>query len=117
MIRLKGLAFPSSQAVITGSNFELLSKVSRVIKGFDASSVVIEGHTDSIGGKTQNESLSERRAKAVKDYLVSNDIDAGSIETVGYGFQKPLATNTTKDGRAQNRRVDIRIQAQKSESL
>jgi len=115
MIRLKGLEFPPAQAVVKGSSFGLLAKVNRIIKGFDGSTVVIEGHTDSIGGKERNERLSQERADAVKEYLVSNDIVATDITTVGYGFEKPLATNKTKEGRAQNRRVDVRIQAAKAD--
>ncbi len=110
LIRLKGLEFPVSQAVIKGSNFPLLSKVQKVIKEFGDSSVRVEGHTDSQGGKLINEKLSSARAQAVKDYLVSNDaIEEAKIEAVGVGFQKPLASNKTAAGRAQNRRVDVVI--------
>jgi len=111
VIRLKGLEFPSAQAVLKGSNFPLLAKVQKVIKEFGESSVVVEGHTDSLGGKAANEKLSAARAEAVKDYLVSSEaVDSAKIEAVGFGYQKPLATNKTSEGRAQNRRVDVRIQ-------
>ncbi len=110
-IRLRGLQFPSSKASLEGSNFPLLAKVQRVIKEFGKTSVIIEGHTDSIGGESLNEELSTARAEAVRDYLVSNVNESDAeIKAVGYGFQKPLATNKTADGRAQNRRVDVLIQ-------
>ena len=117
VIRLRGLQFPTSQAVLQGTNFPLLAKVGRVIRGFGKSSVVVEGHTDSLGDKAKNEQLSTERAEAVKKYLSSNDVGEVDIKSVGYGYQKPIATNKTKEGRAQNRRVDVRIQPIKSASL
>jgi OmpA-OmpF porin, OOP family len=111
MIRLKGLEFPVSQAVLKSSNFPLLAKVQKVIRTFERSSVVVEGHTDSNGGKALNQKLSSERAEAVKDYLSTNNSDQlTNITSVGYGYQKPLATNKTAAGRAQNRRVDISIE-------
>lgn len=110
MIRLRGLEFPVAQAVLKGSNFPLLSKVQRVIATFDHGSVIVEGHTDSNGGKVLNDKLSADRAQAVKQYFISNNQgDAIEIKSIGYGFQKPLATNKTAAGRAQNRRVDVLI--------
>ncbi|MBY0412536.1 MAG: OmpA family protein [Bdellovibrionales bacterium] len=118
LIRLKGMEFPSAKATIQPKNRELLSKVQKVMDDFGTSNVVVEGHTDSVGGKASNDRLSQHRADAVKSYLQSN---AGAmspsdtkIEAVGYGYQKPLATNKTADGRAQNRRVDIVIKPEAS---
>ncbi len=111
MIRLRGLEFPVAQAVLKGSNFPLLAKVQKVIKRFGKSSVTVEGHTDSNGGKVLNERLSSERAQAVKEYLLSNAGDQPiHVTAMGFGDQKPLATNKTSSGRAQNRRVDILIQ-------
>lgn len=110
-IRLRGLEFPNSQAVLKGSDFTLLAKVQKVIKSFGASTVVVEGHTDSNGGKVLNKKLSTDRAEAVKDYFVANaDGDTLNITAIGYDYQKPLATNKSPQGRAQNRRVDVLIQ-------
>jgi OOP family OmpA-OmpF porin len=114
LIRLKGMEFPSAKATIQPKNKELLSKVQKVMEDFGASNVMIEGHTDSVGGKKINDRLSQNRADAVKNYLQSNNggvtpESASKIEAVGYGYQKPLATNKTADGRAQNRRVDVII--------
>ncbi len=79
-----------------------------------ADAVTIEGHTDSVGSEAKNVELSQARANAVKSYLESN---AASDKTVrysaeGFGFQKPIATNKTEAGRAQNRRVDVVIHTQ-----
>lgn len=110
VIRLRTLEFPANQSVLKGSNFPVLAKLAKVIKGFDGSAVVIEGHTDSDGSKELNTKLSTERAQAISDYLVSNNaINAEKISVVGYGYDRPLATNKTAKGKAQNRRVDILI--------
>jgi len=112
VVRLKQLNFPSARASLSQSNFPLLAKVQKVITSMGPSAVVVEGHTDSIGGKAKNEELSTNRAEAVKSYLMTHEEIAANnteIEAIGYGFQKPLTSNKTASGRAQNRRVDIVI--------
>jgi len=73
------------------------------------SSLVIEGHTDATGATDYNQYLSERRAQAVRDFFTSKGISSASMTTVGYGETMPRVSNTTPEGRAVNRRVDIRI--------
>lgn len=110
VIRLRTLDFDSAKAQLKGSSFPLLSKVNEVIAEFPTSRVTVEGHTDSKGGKAVNEKVSLARAEAVKSYFESNSKSEGAkYSAVGYDFQKPLATNKTEAGRAQNRRVDIII--------
>ena len=75
--------------------------------GVDLEMVIATGHTDSIGTDAYNQRLSERRAAAVKDYLVSKGIPASKITTIGKGESQPVATNKTAEGRQKNRRVDI----------
>ena len=75
--------------------------------GVDLEMVIATGHTDSIGTDAYNQKLSERRAAAVKDYLVSKGIPASKITTIGKGESQPVATNKTAEGRQKNRRVDI----------
>ena len=70
---------------------------------------MVEGHTDSTGSPGKNQELSQERAQAVASYFQSNGMESGKVEAVGYGFKKPLTSNKTKAGRAQNRRVDIII--------
>ena len=113
LLRLKGLSFPTNQAAITSNNFPLLSKVQTVISDVGSTQVVVEGHTDSIGGKKLNKDLSTKRAESVLSYLVSNkDVAADKITAEGYGDSKPIASNKTSEGRAQNRRVDVIISAE-----
>ena len=70
----------------------------------------MEGHTDSTGGVSYNKALSEQRAAAVRDYLVSRGIDATRVRSRGVGPEFPVATNATEAGRQQNRRVEVIIQ-------
>ena len=83
-------------------------------KGKTADSVVIEGHTDSSGDAAFNQKLSEDRAEAVKAEAVAQGADADKITTVGYGESKPIADNATREGRATNRRVEIKVDGIKS---
>jgi len=77
------------------------------IRATDIEMVIATGHTDSVGSDAYNQKLSERRAAAVKDYLVSKGIAASKITTIGKGESQPVATNKTAEGRQKNRRVDI----------
>ena len=69
--------------------------------------IVVEGHTSSDGSKAFNQDLSERRAMAVKGYLISVGINSERIQTVGYGETKPVGDNSTREGRKNNRRVKV----------
>ena len=75
--------------------------------------VDLSGHTDWIGTEGYNQALSERRADSVKQYLIRKGVDAGRITTHAYGETRPIAPNDTAEGRAKNRRVEIRTDAQK----
>lgn len=109
VVRLKSMQFPSSKADLPASSLPVLAKVKSVVDELQAEKVVVEGHTDSVGAREINQRISQDRAQAVSKYLTSNGAQARNIETVGYGFDKPLASNKTKAGRAENRRVDIVI--------
>ena len=75
----------------------------------ECSEIKVEGHTDSIGTASQNKAISEKRADAVASYFKLNGFENIDVQSTGFGFQKPIATNKSKEGRAQNRRVDIVI--------
>ncbi len=107
VIRLKTLAFPSGSANLSKSSINVVAKANSVISGLDATKVVVEGHTDSVGNAQYNQKLSEKRAETVANYLKINGSEGADIESVGLGYEKPLASNKNKNGRAQNRRVDI----------
>ncbi len=110
VIRLKAVQFPVGKDFILPSNYPLLSKVQRAIRIFGEPHVVIEGHTDSTGSDELNEYLSQQRAEAVRAYFVANGtLSPKRVVAVGYGSQRPLASNETAEGRAINRRIDLMI--------
>jgi OOP family OmpA-OmpF porin len=75
--------------------------------------LTIEGHTDSIGSTQYNQRLSERRANAVRKYLIEKGISSSRIRIVGYGEQRPIADNKTPEGRALNRRAEFEVTVEK----
>ena len=79
------------------------------MKDYPDLNVVIEGHTDSVGTAAYNKKLSQRRAEAVKEYMVGNGIDANRLKAQSFGEDKPIASNKTKEGRQQNRRVEAAV--------
>ncbi len=110
VVRLKGMQFGVGQSMIMPTNYPLLGKVQQAIRIFGDVDLLIEGHTDSSGSDQINELLSEQRAEAVGQYLVSNGtLPMQRIRAVGYGSARPLASNETASGRAMNRRIDLII--------
>jgi outer membrane protein OmpA-like peptidoglycan-associated protein len=110
IIRLYGLSFPVGSSEIRPENFALLSKIRRVLAEFPDSKIAIEGHTDSSGSTEMNQSLSQNRANAVREYLLANmSMDESLVSSVGYGESRPIANNETKEGRAKNRRIDLTL--------
>ncbi|UCD87331.1 MAG: OmpA family protein [Desulfobacterales bacterium] len=113
VIRLRAVQFPVGKEVIMPHNYPLLSQVQRSIRTFDKPSVTIEGHTDSTGSDEVNAYLSQKRADAVREYLIANEtLPAKDIVAVGYGSKRPLASNATAEGRAVNRRIDVIVKPQ-----
>ncbi len=110
LIRLRGIDFPLGGHVIQPEDYGLLTKVQMAVRGFGTPSVVVEGHTDSTGSQSANQVLSERRAEAVRSYMLANNVlPESKIAAVGKADAEPLAPNTTKKGRALNRRIDVII--------
>lgn len=107
MLVLTGTQFAFNSAALTPSAIADLQDTLESLRADPGLSIYIEGHTDSVGPDAYNLRLSERRADAVKDYLVSKGVAADRIETHGFGESKPLADNATDEGRARNRRVEV----------
>ena len=102
--------FDFDKATIRAADEAELKKAVEFVKKYPKSAVKIEGHTDSIGTDQYNQKLSERRAKAVENYLVEKGaVKKADISTVGYGESKPIADNKTSKGRFENRRAEILI--------
>lgn len=110
ILRLVGLTFDSGQSAIKPENFDLLTKVEKAIDIFPRSELLIEGHTDSYGSDDLNMRLSQARAEAVRQYMISAmGIQEFRAIATGYGETNPVANNETEQGRARNRRIDIII--------
>ena len=103
--------FDVDSAVIDPGGRGTLEQVSQVIVEYPKTAVVVQGHTDSDGSEEHNQALSERRANAVSNYLVSRGVDSGRISAIGHGESFPVASNATDYGKQQNRRVDILLKA------
>lgn len=99
--------FDFDKANIKSQYYPILNDVIKVIMDNPTLRVLLEGHTDSVGTEAYNQKLSERRAKAVQQYLIKGGVDAARLSIVGYGESRPIAPNNTKDGRAKNRRVEL----------
>jgi outer membrane protein OmpA-like peptidoglycan-associated protein len=102
-----GVQFATGTADINGSARENLAKFSGIVASYPGLRFNVEGHTDSTGSVVTNQELSMHRAMTVRDYLVAHGVPASSIDVVGFGASTPLADNSTADGRARNRRVEI----------
>ncbi|MCP4747653.1 MAG: OmpA family protein [Desulfobacteraceae bacterium] len=110
IIRMKSISFPVGSSVILPVNYSVLSKVQRAIHVFGEPDVTIEGHTDSTGSPANNKTLSRKRAEAVRQYFIANNVlFAEKISAQGFGAERPLVSNSTAKGRAINRRIDIVI--------
>ncbi len=106
---VKGITFRRNSADIKASSFPLLKEAVVVFKEYPALRVEISGHTSDEGKRDFNMKLSRKRAEAVKGFLTSAGIDEGRIGTIGYGPDKPIADNETKEGKEKNRRIEFRL--------
>jgi outer membrane protein OmpA-like peptidoglycan-associated protein len=105
---LKGVNFETGSAVLTPDSHRVLDDVVRSLKAYPDVKVEIQGYTDNVGKESFNQGLSERRAESVKQYLVNAGIAAARVTSKGYGEGRPVAPNSTPEGRAQNRRIEFR---------
>jgi OOP family OmpA-OmpF porin len=106
-----GVLFASGKADIKEDSTDDIKKLAVFMQTYPTTTTVIEGHTDSVGSVALNKELSQRRADAVRDYLVKNyNIDANRIKAVGYGSERPIADNATAEGRKLNRRTEAAIE-------
>jgi outer membrane protein OmpA-like peptidoglycan-associated protein len=103
--------FATAKYRVLPDSFPLLNQVVQVLNDFPKMRVSIEGHTDNVGGEAMNMRLSQARAEAVRDYLVAKGVSPDRLEAIGYGPTKPIASNKTVKGKAQNRRTEFRVLA------
>jgi outer membrane protein OmpA-like peptidoglycan-associated protein len=105
-IVLDGVTFDTAKATIKPESFPRLDRVVEFMMHKKKVRIQISGHTDNMGKKAANKVLSQNRARACRDYVISKGIDGSRIEAVGYGDERPIAPNDTDEGRAQNRRIE-----------
>jgi outer membrane protein OmpA-like peptidoglycan-associated protein len=106
---LKGIQFEPGKDVIKKTSYGILDNVVKIMKENPSYLLEINGHTDSQGDDAKNMTLSQKRAEAVRNYLVSKGIETSRLTPKGYGETVPKATNDTPAGRAENRRVEFKV--------
>ncbi|NKI32370.1 OmpA family protein [Croceivirga thetidis] len=106
-----GVYFDTNKSDVKGTSATTLNKLADIFKEYPQTNILVEGHTDSAGSEEYNWGLSQQRAESVTNYLVNQGISSGRFTTKWYGEGQPKATNDTKEGKAQNRRVELAIVA------
>ncbi len=108
--KLRGTRFEFDRHRITREGEAELAGALATMRAHPEIQVRCEGHTDSIGSDAYNQALGQRRADAVRDYLIAQGIDPSRLSAVSYGESRPVADNSTDEGRAENRRVDLIVE-------
>ena len=103
----QGIEFKTNSTKFTKNSYGTLNDIVALMQQIPNSKLEVQGHTDNVGSAKKNKELSENRALAVVNYLVMKGIEASRLRAVGYGGEKPIASNGTKKGRKQNRRVEL----------
>lgn len=110
LVSLKGdILFDSGRANLKPESADRINKIGKIIAKYPEDRIVVVGHTDNVGSNTTNKQLSENRALAVKVHLLTQGVPENNITTIGMGESQPFTSNATKEGRAQNRRVELKI--------
>lgn len=109
LVMPSNITFATEQSYISSGFHDTLNAIASVMNKYEKTYLSVQGHTDSTGSSEYNQNLSEQRALSVKNYLVNSQILAARISTQGYGESRPIADNSTANGRALNRRVEIQI--------
>ncbi len=109
-ISLKGdVTFDTDSAIVNPGLYSEIDRIANILVKYPQTVIQVEGHTDSTGTESYNMELSARRAEAVKNLLVQRGVDPARILTLAFGESTPIASNDTDYGRAQNRRVEIKV--------
>ncbi len=106
---LNNVYFDVDKATIKPQSYKQLDELVELMKLKKGMEIEIAGHTDNTGSEAHNKVLSQERAEAIKKYLVKKGINPKRIKAVGYGASEPIATNDTPEGRAKNRRIEVRV--------
>ena len=107
VVNMGDVSFDSGKANLRPQARETLAKLSGIVLNYPSLRLTIEGHSDNTGSPAANQALSEQRANTVRDYLINQGLDSGSLSAQGLGIKNPIASNDTIEGRQMNRRVEI----------
>ena len=105
----KNVQFETGKATLKAQSYGILEKVAEIIIKYPRYNINVDGHTDDTGDATANRVLSEERAASCYQYLLARGVDASRINFKGYGEARPIAPNSTTDGRERNRRVEFNM--------
>ncbi len=103
------ILFDTGKSSIKAESTSVMVDIIQILNEYPTAKFTVEGHTDSVGSETLNQKLSEERANSVRNFLIDKGIGSDRLTAIGYGEAKPIATNNTRAGRAQNRRVEINL--------
>ncbi|MCG8317885.1 MAG: OmpA family protein [Cytophagales bacterium] len=106
-----GLMFALNSSDLNQATKNNLSDLAETLKKYEDTDILIEGHTDSSGSESYNQTLSEKRANSVSGYLMTLGVSGQRLTTIGYGENQPISENETAEGRQKNRRVEVAIYA------
>jgi outer membrane protein OmpA-like peptidoglycan-associated protein len=107
IVNISDVLFDFNQYTLKPGAREKMAKVSGILLAYPGLKIRLEGHTDAIGSDDYNQTLSEKRAEAVRTYLVDQGVPGDAVSAMGFGKANPVATNETADGRQRNRRVEM----------
>ena len=105
----KTILFNTGKSTIKFESYSVLTDIITILRKYPNAKFSIEGHTDSVGSRANNKNLSEQRANSVMIYLIKHGIEQSRLRAIGYGEEAPIGDNASKEGRAQNRRVEINL--------
>lgn len=103
------ILFDTGKASLKPETTRVFVDIIRILNEYPNARFTVEGHTDSVGSAKLNQELSDKRANSVRDFLIEEGIDASRLQAIGYGEDRPIASNNTRAGRTQNRRVEINL--------
>ena len=109
VVNMNDVLFDTGKSDLRSHAREALARLSGIVLNYPSLHLTVEGHTDSTGSAAHNKKLSEQRAHSVIDVLATDGVDRSRLTSKGLGEDKPIQTNSTAEGRAQNRRVEVHI--------
>lgn len=108
-LNLQIINFATGSSDIPKLNKSILDQAAALLQRASQVHLIVQGHTDAVGDANANKQLSQKRAQAVVDYLIAKGVDPAQLQAVGYGQEKPIASNSSKEGQFKNRRIEFEV--------